>query len=167
MWEQFGLVITDFDERPSRGAKVAASFRQLLRAYEAGDAVAVWLASSTFGVSIRLFLNDLLSHEPAWDVKGRWLDGLSEHKFLFRRPVRVRLSCSMVWGLRANVGGRQWAEPFEADLELTPDLSDLASYTIRFSDKRTFPGEDLQSNLSRISEELETGAIVWGFEFRK
>jgi hypothetical protein len=166
MWVQLGQSLMDFEPRPSRGERVAAAFRQLLRAHDAGDALAGWLASTSFSVSLRILLQDLLSREPSWDSKGRWLDGLSEHRFLLQRPARVRVSCAMVWGLRRNVGESQWAEPFDADLEFTPDLSDLASYAVRFGDQRTFPGEDSQSGMSRIAVDLKNGDIVWAFHFR-
>jgi hypothetical protein len=82
---------------------------------------------------------------------------------LFLRPRQVRVRDAIVWGLRADVGGPQWAEPFNAELELRPDLSDLASYTIRAVDMRSFPGEDLQSSLSRIKADGESGIIVWRY----
>lgn len=167
MWEVLGLSIGDLEKRPGRGESVAARFRQLLRAYEAEDVIAVWTATSSFAVSLRLLLEELLSCEPSWDRRGRWFEGLATHRFLFRTPNRIRASCPMVWGLRSNVGGRLWAEPYQADLELTPDWSDLASYTIRFGDRRGFPEEDFQCSLSRITTEIESGEIEWAFVFRK
>jgi hypothetical protein len=166
MWKQLGLVITDLEKRPSREAVVAASFRQLLWAHDAGDTIAVWLATSSFCTRLRLLLGDLLAHEPSWDSKVRWLDGFG-NRILYHAPDRIRVADAMVWGLRADVGGRQWADPFEADMGLTADMSDLASYTIRFGDRREFPGEDLQDSHSRIERELESGTIEWSFVFRR
>ena len=40
MWEQLGgQCLPDFEPRPSRGERVAASFRQLLRAHDVYDTV--------------------------------------------------------------------------------------------------------------------------------
>jgi hypothetical protein len=117
MSEQLGLVITDLEEPPDRVACVTASFRQLLRAHSAVDTVAIWIASGSFNLALRLMLQDRLRNEPSWPSKERWLEGRSGHEFLFQRPVRARVPGVMVWGLRQDNG--QWAEPFEASLEFT------------------------------------------------
>lgn len=163
MWEELGLNVTRLEGRPTRGGRVAAAFRQLLRAHDADDAVAASQATGQFCMSLRLLLRDLLSREASWDSKGRWIEGFAENRVLFLRPRRVRVPDSIVWGLRADVGGPQWAEPFEAVLDLRPDLSDLASYTMRAGDMRAFPGEDLMSSLTRIRSEAETGCTVWRY----
>lgn len=167
MWEQLGLNITNLEARPTRGECVAAAFRQMLRAYDADDAVAAWQATSAFCTRLRLLLNDLLTRETSWDSKGRWLEGFAENRVLFHRPLQVRVPDAIVWGLRADVGGPQWAEPFDATLELRPDLSDLASYTIRAGDLRSFPGEDLQSSLSRIKSEAASDSVAWRYGWSK
>ena len=167
MWEELRLNITSLGSRPTREECVAAAFRQLLRAHEADDAVAAWQATGSFCMWLRLLLKDLLSREASWDSKGRWLDGFAENRVLFLRPRRVRVLDAIVSGLRADVGGPQWAEPFDAELELRPDLSDLASYTIRVVDMRSFPGEDLQRSLSRIKADAARGNIVWRYAWSK
>jgi hypothetical protein len=167
MWDQLGLNITSLERRPSREQCLAAAFRQLLRAHEADDTVAVWMATGSFCISLRLQLKDLLSREMAWDSKERWLDGFAKNRILFQRPRRVRIADALIWGLRADVGGPQWASPFEAVLELCPNLDDLASYTIRLGDRRAFPGEGLQSSLSRIAGDIEEGVVEWEFTWRK
>lgn len=167
MWEELGLNITSLEGRPTREECVAAAFRQLLRAHEADDAVAAWQATGSFCMSLRLLLKDLLSREVTWDSKGRWLDGFAENRVLFLRPRQVCVRDAIVWGLRADVGGPQWAEPFDAALELRPDLRDLASYTIRAVDMRSFPREDLQSSLSRINADAASGNIAWRYVWSK
>jgi hypothetical protein len=169
MWKQLGLIISDLEERPSNAAKVAASLRQLLRAHDARDRIAIWSSSAAFSMRLRLFLRDLLSHEPSWDSKGRWFEGLGlSSRILYREADRtIRMADAMVWGPRPDVGARQWAGPFEAEMVLTADISDLASYTVRFGDRREHPGEDFQSSLSRIERELEAGVIEWAFVFRR
>jgi hypothetical protein len=167
MWEELGLNITSLESRPTRAGCIAAAFRQLLRAHEADDTVAAWQATGSFCMCLRLLLKDLLSREASWDSKGRWLEGFAENRVLFLRPRQVRVRDAIVWGLRADVGGPQGAEPFDAELELRPDLSDLASYTIRAVDMRSFPGEDLQSGLSRIKADAASGKIVWRYAWSK
>ncbi len=73
----------------------------------------------------------------------------------------------MVWGKSPDVGARQWAGPFEAELVFTADMGDLASYTIRFGDLRQFPDEDFQTSLSRIERDLKAGVVEWAFVFRR
>lgn len=167
MWEELGLNITSLEGRPTREECVAAAFRQLLRAHETDDAVAAWQATSSFCMSLRLLLKDLLSREVTWDSKGRWLDGFAENRVLFLRPCQVSVRDAIIWGLRADVGGPQWAEPFDAKLELRPDMKDLASYTIRAVDVRSFPGEDLQGGLPRIKAQAESGDITWRYVWSK
>jgi hypothetical protein len=160
MWMRLGLNISDLEKRPSGGAIVAASFRQLLRAYDADDQVALWEETGSFCMRIRLFIRDLLALEPSWDSKGRWLEGFG-NGILYKEPGRIHVADAMVWGLRPDIGPRMWADPFEVHMELTADRSDLASYTVRFGDRRGFPGEDFQSSLSRIKRDLEDGTVEW------
>jgi hypothetical protein len=168
MWQQLGMSITDLEDRPGQRSLIAAAFRQLLRAHVAGDRVAVWLATGAFRTRLRLWLGDLLSREPSWDAKARWLEGLGLSSRIAYHEVdrAVQLADAMVWGLRSDPRGGQWAAPFQADMALTPDMSDLASYTVHFGDRRGFPEEDFQSSLSRIERELEEGRIEWAFIFR-
>jgi hypothetical protein len=163
MWERLDLTIADLEKTPGRGEGVAASFRQLLRAWDTDDVVAAWSATSAFSTRLRLLLRDLLSREPSWDSQGRYLEGLSDHEVLFQRPVRVRVPGVMVWGPRDL--SRQSCEPFEADLEFTPDMCDVASYTVRFGDRRSFPDESFQDSLGRIPREIDGGLIEWAFVF--
>ncbi|HWE97545.1 MAG TPA: hypothetical protein VG269_26545, partial [Tepidisphaeraceae bacterium] len=134
MWEELD---TKIEKRPGPGGCIAASFRQLLRARDASDQVACWLATSSFSTWLRLLLRGLLAEEPSWDAKERWIEGLSDHKILFEYPVSVRVPGAMVWYCRDV--RMPTAEPFEAELEFTSDYSDLASYSIRFGDRRAFP----------------------------
>jgi hypothetical protein len=168
MWQQLGLNITDLENRPRQQSLVAAAFRQLLRAHDLGDRVAVWLATGAFRTRLRLWLGDLLSQESSWDSKARWLEGLGlSSRILYDDEDRaVRLANAMVWGLRSDPCGGQWAAPFKVDMALTPDLSDLASFTVHFGNRREFPSEDFQGSLSRIERELEDGRIEWAFVFR-
>lgn len=167
MWKQLGLIVSELEDRPSAEAVTAAAFRQLLRAHGAGDRVAVWSATSAFCMRLRLLLRHLLSREASWDSKGRYLEGFGLSSRIFYSDVDrvIRLADVMVWGMTADPRGGQWAEPFKADMVLATDMSDLTSYTVRFGDRREFPGEDFQSSLLRIERELENGLIEWAFVF--
>jgi hypothetical protein len=169
MWMQLALTVSDLQESPSNEALVAASLRQLLRAHDAGDRIAIWSSSGAFFMRLRLFLHDLLAREPAWDSHGTWFEGLGlSHRILYDPDDRtIRIADAMVWDRRPDVGARQWAGPFEAESVLTADMSDLASYTIRFGDLREHPEEDFQTSLLRIERDLEAGLIDWAFEFRR
>jgi hypothetical protein len=168
MWQQLGLVINDLENRPSREAVAAAAFRQLLRAQAAADRVAVWSATSAFYSRLRLILREFLSREPAWDSKGRCLEGFGlSSRILYHQADRViQLADAMVWVSTDDTCGGQWAEPFKADMTMTADMDDLDSYTIQFGDRRKFPGEDFQSSLARIERELKNGLTEWAFVFR-
>ncbi len=169
MWKQLGLLISDFEQKPSNEALVAASLRQLLRAHDATDRVAMFSAAAAFSMRLRLFLRHLLWQEPSWDSKGCEFEGFGlTSRILYREAYRtVRLADAMVWGLRPDVGDQQWAGPFEAEMVLTTDMSDLASYILRFGDRNEYPGEDFQTSLSRIERDLQAGGIDWAFEFRR
>lgn len=167
LWEELGLNITSLECRPTREESVAAAFRQLLRAHEAVDAVAACQATGSFCMRLRVLLKDLLSREPSWDSRGRWIEGFAENRVLFLAPRRVRVLDAIVWGLREDVGRWLRAEPFGADLELRPDLSDLASYTIRAVDMRSFLGEDLQTSLARIRDDAVSGHVEWRYTWAK
>jgi len=159
-----GLTVENLGFAPSQGQSIAASLRQLRRAYDADDLIAAWKASGAFSANLRWLVHDCLRREPAWDSKGRWLEGMT-HNFLYREPGSLRASGAMVWGLRSDPGGGQWADPIEVELVLSPDLDALTSYLIRFGDIRRFPDEDFQESLLRIKRELEDGEIEWAFTF--
>jgi hypothetical protein len=164
MWEQLGLTVENLGFAPSRGQCIAASLRQLRRSYAADDLIAAWQASGAFSMNLRFLVSDCLRREPAWDSKGRWLEGM-DHNFLFREPGGLWASGAMVWGLKSDPCGRTWADPIEVELVLSPDLDALTSYLIRFGDIRKFPEEGLQESLRRIARELEDGGIEWAFIF--
>src|SRR4051794_2764491 len=120
--EEIGLYyISDLEPRPSRSQKVAAAIRQLLRAHDARDPIAVWLATASFVTSLRILPGDLLGGEPPWDAKRRWCDGFPTPRLWRLAPSHFRLPTAAYWAHRADVGGPMWAEPFLADLNLTAD----------------------------------------------
>ncbi len=164
MREQLGLTVENLGFAPSQGQCIAASLRQLRRAYAADDLIAAWQASGAFSANLRFLVSDCLAREPAWDSKGRWLEGM-DHNFLFREPGSLRASGAMVWGLKSDPGGRTWADPIEVELVLSPRLDVLTSYLIRFGDIRGFPDEDFQESFQRIGRDLEDGGVEWAFTF--
>jgi hypothetical protein len=122
-----------------------------------------------FSAAIRFLLGDLLAGEQSWDSKARWLEGfgISSSRIWYHETDRsVRLADAMVWVLREDPCGGQWAAPFRAEIQFAAEIGDLAAYTIQFGDRREFPGEDFQSSLARIERELEDGRIEWAFVFR-
>src|SRR4051794_39413361 len=119
MWQRLGLWVTDLETVPSKEAGIAAAFRQLLRARDAGDRIAVYSATGAFSMRVRVLLRELLKGEPSWDSTRRGLEGfgLSSSGILYRADARViRLADAMVWVRQADPCGGQWAEPFEAEM---------------------------------------------------
>jgi len=167
MWECFGISITDLEDRPTRGERLAAAFRQLERAHTNNDVLAAWQATASFAISFRRLLEELLSQEASWDTKGRWIDGLAGNKVFYRRPRKLRVIDEMIWGLKASVGGKQWAEPLRADFELTPDLLDLTSYTIRLGKSNILAGDVLQSGSPPDNVEAEESISEWRYVWSK
>jgi hypothetical protein len=160
-------IATTVEAFPSNEECIAALVRQLLRARGARDQVAVWLTTNALCSRLCSLLADLLSGEPAWDAKGRWLDHFARRDVSIDLPDRVRVAGPLVWGLEANPSGPEWAEPFEAELEFSAALRQLVGYTVRFGDRRAFPGEGLRQGIARIVGDIEGRAVEWAFVFRR
>ena len=157
------MMLSYLDRRPGHRAMAAARFRQLLRAYEANDLVAVCSANASFCMALHILVGEHLRREPSWDSKARWLDSFSTSRVFRLPPGRVRVYDAMAWGLRSNTAGRLWPEPFEADLHFSDDLMELISYRIRFGDLRTFPDEGVHQGFARTISDIEAGLVDWRF----
>jgi hypothetical protein len=153
----------DLDPRPGRRESLAAAMRQLLRAFEAGDAVAASGASLTLCHILRAEVSCRLEQEPDWDDEARWLDILSTQNVFRLPPGRVRVYDAMFWCPKSNFSSRFWPEPFEADLRFSDDLMELRSSRIRFGDRRSFPGEGVHEGSARTMRDIEAGVIDWRF----
>jgi hypothetical protein len=166
LFEMSVPIATTVEEFPSNEECIAALARQLLRARGARDQIAVWLATNALCSRLCSLLADLLSSEAAWDSERRWLDNFARRHVSIDPPARVRVAGPLIWGFQANPSGTEWAEPFEAELEFSPGLRQLAGFTIRFGDRRAFPGEGLRQSVARIVGDIEGSAVEWAFVFR-
>lgn len=56
-----------------------------------------------------------LLFSDSWNCEERWIDGLSQSRFAVDGNT-IEVQGQMIWGLTADIGGDQWAEPFYARL---------------------------------------------------
>ncbi len=126
----------------------------------------MWLAAGTLGISLRGLLKDLLSGEPDWKSRGHWIDRLCHRAVSLESPTRCIVSGPMIWGLSEDVGGPQYAWPFEAELTLAVGYSELVGYMVRFGDLRPIPDEPLPDCCRRITLDIERGSIEWAYVIR-
>jgi hypothetical protein len=166
MSERLDVNISDLPKYPDRDVWIAAVFRDLLRARDAGDLVAQWLATNSFCSMLCNMLADVLKREPSWDSEGRWLDCLDHRKIVLVSADRVKASGAVWWNLRGGRSGGG-AEPFEADLAFSPGMAELVAYSIRFKDQRDFPSVNLTESVERCRRDLDAGAVPWAFVFRQ
>jgi hypothetical protein len=152
---------------PDEAACMAAVVRQLFLARNTGDEVVAWLAVNDVCSRLTRILGDLLSVDALWDADKRWIDHIARREVLVERPECIRVTGPMLWGLAEDVGGRQWAEPFAADLLFQPGFSRLNRYTIRFADRRLVGNETLRESFPRIVTDIENNVIEWKYEFSR
>ena len=162
--ERIDLVL---DQKPERDAIIAAEVRQITRAREAHDRVAMWSAAWALRIGVCSLFKDLLSADAGWNSDGRWLDRISGSELTLEPLGRCVVSGSAIWGLSEDVGGHQWAAPVEADLRFLPGYTEMVGYTIRFGDQRAFPDEEIVAAIQRIPRDIESGSIEWAYEFRR
>lgn len=167
MWQQVGIHAGNLERRPRKTEMIAAAFRQLLRAYEADDPIAVTLETITFCMKLHTKVDFLLRDEPSWDSKSRWLDSFSTSQVFFLPPDRVRVRAAMHWGLKSNIAGRFWSEPFDVQLQFRPDLSEVVSSRIRFGDLRPHPGDLGAESCERVVREIDSGTVEWRFDWEE
>jgi hypothetical protein len=59
----------------------------------------------------------------------------------------------MIWGLRSDIGGKQWREPFEAEGEISEDGRNLDSYTIKFANDKPIEEKEItEDNYSAFND---------------
>ncbi len=160
MWQP---IETSIASRPERDVSIACAVRQLLRARDADDGPAIWIERHFLGLQVTSLAEELLPAEPSWNSDGRWLDGMRRTKVAIGSPSSCLISGGMIWGFRDNVGGPQWAEPIECELQFSLGFAKLTGATLRFGDRRSFPEERLQDSLGRIPREIESNSIQWAF----
>ncbi len=157
---------TTIEAFPSDGERFAALVRQLLRNSEAGDQVAVWLTVNQICSRLCFLVTDLLVDEPGWASDKRWLDHVARRTLAITNSNTVRVAGPITWGLLENTGGQQWAEPFEAILIFSPEITDLVGYTLRFGDRRQRAEELCSVSIDRLNDDIEAGRVDWAFTFR-
>jgi hypothetical protein len=175
MWHPIDISIAS---RPERDISIACAVRQLLRARDAGDESAMWVERHFLGLKVTSLADELLSQEPLWTApaatgdrrraavgasKGRWLDGISRNKVAVGSPHLCLVSGCMTWGYADNVGGPQWAEPIECELEFSSEFAKLKGALLRFGDRRSLPDQRLPETLERIARDIESKSIQWAF----
>ena len=75
-----------------------------------------------------------LQLDSTWNYKERWLDGISYPEIEVLLPNLLEIRGRMVWGLRNDVGGEQWDEPFEARIQTSQAEGRLVSYQLSFGE---------------------------------
>lgn len=120
---------------PESEVKLAAHIRQLMRAYNAGDQVAVREEKIAICSMLAWLLTECLERESSWDAVEQWIDGLTGARFTVEPPDRIAVEGQMVWGLVSEPGGTQWLEPFEAEVQISWPMDGLKAYTLRFAER--------------------------------
>jgi hypothetical protein len=92
------------------------------------------LGGAQFSSALAYLLAEHLKTDPAWNSRQCWIDGLINTHITLLKKRSLRLNGRMVWGLTRDIGGAQWAEPFEAVLVITEDH--ILRYALWFADQR-------------------------------
>ena len=127
-------------------SRLAATIRDYMRARDAGDRIAVGFGAQHICHGLERLLSAHLEGAESWPSRERWTDGMVGAHVDVVAPDRLRVAGYMVWGLRSDPGGEQWAEPFQADVTIGWPTHDLRQYQVCFSDshalaeKRVTPG---------------------------
>lgn len=125
----------DYEERLAETlAKLSALIRQLMRARAANDALAVQLEQVSICSMLGCLLSTRLERSVNWDSSERWIDSAVGARIEIKPPDEITVRARMVWGLTADAGGRQWAEPFEAHVRLASADGEIHAYRLKFSD---------------------------------
>ena len=88
----------------------------------------------TLSVDIDILVMWHLELAPSWPSNKRWVDGVSLRSVLLAEPVTLSGRGVLWWGLTRDIGGEQWAEPFEVALQLSKRRDRLVSYRVKFSE---------------------------------
>ncbi len=86
--------------------------------------------------SLNVWLMSLLSSrlmlDTEWPHKERWLDEIAIISVRVVKPDSVVVIGKLWWGLRQDIGGKQWREPLKATVRLTKRKNPRISYQIVF-----------------------------------
>ena len=146
----------------------AQDIRQYLSSLSAGDSVEVRESSIEVCWTLTLLLSDHLELGSSWPHKQRWLDGIIEAEVSAAERDGIAIRGWVVWGLSENPGGKQWAEPFQSEIQ-APQRRRY-SYRLRFGDAEGLPNKLIEFGLYEVIS-LQKQA-VWGqqeysYEFRR
>lgn len=116
--------------------RLAATIRDYMRARDAGDQIAVEFGAQDICHGLGCLLGAYLKGAENWPSHERWIDGMVGAQVEIVAPDRLHVAGYMVWGLLSNVGGEQWAEPFQADVTIGWHTYDFKQYQMCFGDSR-------------------------------
>jgi hypothetical protein len=154
---------TDIDDVfVSFAEEIAAQARQLLRAIQAEDPKAVEVTLHYFRSFLMQVLARHLRDAPRWDASGRWLDGLGDSTPEFPAIGRLKLRDELIWATRDQIHWYQ--EPFEFELQLSPETGEFRWYTFRFADNRLLAEKVFSSKSSALEHLGDSG---WAFVFHQ
>lgn len=145
--------------------RLAATIRDYMRARDAGDQFAVKFGAEHICQGLGYLLNRFLEVADGWDSRERWIDGMVGARVEVIASDRIHVAGPMVWGLRADVGGEQWAEPLEAELTIGWEISDLKQYHLHFGDRRELDAKRVTPGLYDTVaglDELPKGGMLHG-----
>ena len=108
---------------------------------------------------------DLLGPEESWLADKGWLDFLVRQELIVGPGWRLSLAGSSRWRRSDDIGGAGWAAPFKAVLDFTPGYLGLATYDLRYDDRRAVPLEGRGESEPRIARDLASGSIAWKYAF--
>ena len=108
---------------------------------------------------------DLLGPEESWLADKGWLDFLVRQELIVGPGWRLSLAGSSRWRRSDDIGGAGWAAPFKAMLDFTPGYLGLATYDLRYDDRRAVPPEGWGESEPRIARDLASGSIAWKYAF--
>ena len=117
---------------------IAALARQVFRARDAGDSVAVEVTFFYMeDYLIKVLQRHLRYRDPLWDGRlhngspYRWLDNMNVDA-AFPSPGRLELRGRIAWA----IGQGHHYDPFAFDLQLCPETGAFRGYVFRFGDHR-------------------------------
>ena len=81
--------------------------------------------------SLTVLLAEHLRIYSTWNSRERWLDGIEDPTVQLISGT-LEITGQMTWGLRSNIGGEQWEEPFTAVVQFSGNQRRLICYTLSF-----------------------------------
>lgn len=134
--------------------ELAAILRQHQRATNARDESAKLVeADASIDRIRRLIYHHLDMRVGMSSDNWVWLDGQEDCTVEPLQPLEFRASGRLICSLPER-RRREWFEPFDVRVSLSPSGGELSAYTIRFANVATF------CNLPKVQEMIEAGQTV-------